>query len=183
MSKLVDAIVDAVWPWLDRPFAMFGHSLGAAVAYETACRLEDAGRPPAHLFVAGRRAPQTQATAPPIANLPAAVLAEPTLVAMFLPTLRADLQVNEEYGAAPRPLSCPVSAFGGADDATATAEELDQWAACTRMKFERCLLPGKHFFINDSRTRLLSIIDQRLRPGGSARDNVSSHAGTADALN
>jgi medium-chain acyl-[acyl-carrier-protein] hydrolase len=114
--------------------------------------------------------------------IPAAVLAEPELIALFLPTLRADLQVNEEYWAPAHPLSCPVSALGGADDATTTTEELDQWAACTLRNFERHLLPGKHFFINESRARLLSIIEQRLRSDRSAHDGVSVRAGMAHTI-
>jgi medium-chain acyl-[acyl-carrier-protein] hydrolase len=158
--------------------------------------MSDAGRAPAHLFVAGRRAPHAPPTAPPLANLadvallcevqkrygpiPAAVLAEPELIAMFLPTLRADLEVNEEYRGTAHPLSCAVSAFGGADDATTTTEELDQWAACTRVNFERHLLPGKHFFINDARTRLLSLIEQRLRATPPRWNDVAVRAGRAN---
>jgi medium-chain acyl-[acyl-carrier-protein] hydrolase len=195
MSNLVDAAIEALWPWSDQPFALFGHSLGAAVAYEIACRMEDAGRSPTHLFVAGRRAPHAKAGAPPIANLPdvallcevqkrygpipPTVLAEPDLIAMFLPTLRADLQVNEDYRGAAYPLSCPVSVFGGSEDATTTTDELDQWAACTRTNFERHLLPGKHFFINDARTRLLSLIEQRLRATPSSCGGVAVRAGMA----
>jgi medium-chain acyl-[acyl-carrier-protein] hydrolase len=108
------------------------------------------------------------------------VLAEPELIAMFLPTLRADLQVNEEYRGAEYRLSCAVSAFGGIDDATMTTEELDQWAACTRVDFERHLLPGKHFFINDARPRLLSLIEQRLRSASSSGGGVAVRAGMAN---
>ncbi len=196
MSPLVDALAEALWPLLDQPFAVFGHSLGAAVAYEIACRFEDAGRPPVHLFAAGRRAPQLHATAPPIASLdesallcevqrrygpiPAAVLAEPELMAMFLPTLRADLQINEAYWAPARPLPCPVSAFGGSNDATTSTEDLDRWSECTQTTFERCLLPGGHFFIHDSRQQLLSNIDRALHDDRAVDGGAMSLTGRAE---
>ena len=70
MGPLVDALLAAMAPLTDRPFALFGHSMGAYVAYELACRLEERGVRPTHLFVAGPRAPHLPTAGPPIHTLP-----------------------------------------------------------------------------------------------------------------
>jgi surfactin synthase thioesterase subunit len=179
LEALADAVATACKPLLDAPFALFGHSLGAALGYEVALRLEQAGHPPLHLFVSARRAPNAVAPAAPMAPLsddafvrevqarygpiPAAILEEPELMALLLPKLRADVRMNEEYLAPARPVACSVTALGGVDDASVTAADLDGWATFTRSRFRRHLLPGGHFFIRDVPAEVIPVLREGLQ--------------------
>jgi surfactin synthase thioesterase subunit len=179
IAALADDLAGAVRSVADGPFALFGHSLGAAVAYEIARRLEGGGCGPMHGFVAGRGAPNTVPLGPPLADLddaafvaalqarydaiPAPILADRELLALFLPTLRADLRLHERYLAPCLPLFCPITALGGKDDCAVRVSDLDEWAAFTRSRFERHLLPGGHFFVRDARAATLAVIARALR--------------------
>jgi medium-chain acyl-[acyl-carrier-protein] hydrolase len=168
-------------PWLDDlPFAFFGHSMGAAVAYEAARRCAADGRPPRHLFVSGRRAPQLPADWPVTYDLPDAEFVEylrslngtpaevfdhPELLELMLPLLRADFSVVETYRYLPGPaLDCPVTAFGGAGDVEVGRAEVEAWAAQTTAAFAARVVPGDHFFLNDPQARalMLRVIDTEL---------------------
>lgn len=179
VAALAEDLAASVRSVADRPFALFGHSLGAVVAYEIARRLERDGGGPAHLFVAGRGAPNTVPVAPRLADLddeafvaglqaryeaiPAAILADRELLALFLPALRADLRLHEQYCAPCLPLSSPITVLGGADDRTVREADLDAWAGFTRARFERHVLPGGHFFVRDAREETLAVIARALR--------------------
>jgi surfactin synthase thioesterase subunit len=80
-------------------------------------------------------------------GIPAAVLAEPELLALLLPTLRADLRIVEDYRYREGPaLACPVLACGGADDAEAPPATVAAWRAYTRGAFRAESFPGGHFY-------------------------------------
>jgi medium-chain acyl-[acyl-carrier-protein] hydrolase len=177
-SELVSQLADAVAPQLQAPFVFYGHSLGAVLAFHFARELRRRGcTAPAHLFVSGRRAPQLPEPAPMhglpegqlidrlrrLGGIPDAVLAEPELVAYFLPLLRADISVveAEDYVDEP-PLSCPITALGGLADEKARVAELDAWAAQTHAAFEREMFPGGHFFIQTSRAAFLGALSRHL---------------------
>ena len=179
IESVIDALLPVMLPYLDKPFAFFGHSLGALVAYEMACRLRDIDEPvPLQLFVSGRSAPQSQLREEPYYALPQddfinklqglggmedAVLEAPELMAMLLPLLRADFQINELYQYSERAqLDCPISAFRGLKDDLMTYEEVADWKEHTATDFRLRSLPGGHFFIVESSDLLWQILNHDL---------------------
>lgn len=182
MDPLVDRLLDEAQPLLDRPFAVFGHSLGALVSFEWVRRLHAAGGPsPRHLVVSGHIAPHLQDPNPDLHDLPRAEILE-TLAAyggtpdavldseemmdLFLPTMRADFAVLEtyEYGRAPL-LDVPITAVAGADDPRIPSRaHLEAWGEHTSAAFDCQLFPGDHFYFNDAFDPLRDALVDRLRP-------------------
>ncbi|KYF72840.1 gramicidin dehydrogenase [Sorangium cellulosum] len=184
LTPLVQALATALDGWLAKPFAFYGHSLGALVSFELARELRRRGAPlPRHLFVSARRAPHLPIAAPlhglsdddflawlrRMGGTPEEVLRDPDLLALFLPVLRADVAVNEAEPFVPGPpLDCPMSAFGGADDERASPAEMEAWREHTRGPFRTEVFPGGHFFLRTARAPLLRSISAVL--DGVARD-------------
>ncbi|MFD0395937.1 thioesterase II family protein [Streptomyces nogalater] len=154
--------------------------MGAAVGYELARRLVALGLPaPVRLFVSARRAPHLPARRASYARLddaaflaevarlngtPSDVLEQPELVRLFLPTLRADFELNDTYTPLPAPrLHCPVSAFAGRDDPEADVHELRAWAQVTAGLFRFRAFDGDHFYLKDQAVGLLDEIRTDLR--------------------
>ncbi|MDQ2695195.1 MAG: alpha/beta fold hydrolase [Pseudomonadota bacterium] len=179
LDPLAAALSQALLPYLDRPFALFGHSMGSIIAYELAQRLRAGhGLQPVHLLVSARRAPQLPYLDPPCHPLPdpefkarlreyngtpAAVLDHPELMGLLLPLLRRDFELNETYVPSTlAPLDCPVTAFGGEADATVSLAHLDAWRQITRGPFRRRLLPGDHFYLQQHAPRLWQAIAEVL---------------------
>lgn len=177
--KSVEAIVDQLAPVLgelfDRPYAIFGHSLGALVGFELVRRLRKEGRPlPLHLFASGHRAPHLPDPDPPIHHLPDAQFVEelrhlngtpqevfesPELLELILPVLRADFTAAETYAyRSDAPLSCPITALGGTRDAMISRDELQAWQEHTSIDFELYLLEGDHFFIHQRHDDVMRIL-------------------------
>jgi medium-chain acyl-[acyl-carrier-protein] hydrolase len=165
LSSLIDALADVLYPYMDIPFAFFGHSLGSLISFELTRRLRRQKAPcPSQLFVSGCRAPQIPNPDPPIHQLPdvefieelrrfngtpQAALDNLELMEVFLPLLRSDMRLNETYVYDHEaPLDCPISAFGGLEDEVVSREELAAWSDQTRSRFNIHMLPGDHFFFN-----------------------------------
>lgn len=178
LSTLVPALADALAPTLYRPYVFFGHSLGALVSFELARELRRRGAPqPQHLLVSGRPAPQIPSGlrrhelshgqfvewVRQLNSIPEPLWKEPDLIAMILRVMRADIAVNdaEDYVAEP-PLDCPISAFGGIEDAMASRDEVAAWKAQTRGTFSMEMVPGGHFFFQTARQRFMSSLSEIL---------------------
>ena len=167
LADLLDPLCAALDPYLDRPYAFFGHSMGALVAFEVARRLSAGSRPgPACLMVSGRRGPTLPSRRPIIfdrpdgeflaevarlGGMPPEVLAQPDLVELLLPLLRADYELSETYRRLPGgPLTCPVVAYGGAADPEVERSELAGWEPETTGGFTVRIFPGDHFYLKEA---------------------------------
>lgn len=180
MAALIRALLPVLRPELDRPFVLFGHSMGALIVYELAQALQRAGGPlPAHLFVSGRRAPSLPDPLLPIhglptddmlraigqryGNLPDLVMQDAELKAIYAPLLQADFTLVETYQPSTlTPLPCPVTALGGDADPFATEAELQAWRPLTQSQFDLHLLPGGHFYLQEQTTALLAYMAKAL---------------------
>lgn len=179
LSLLVEAIAIAIQPYLDKPFALFGHSMGGLVSFELARRLsQNASSPLVHLFVSGYRAPQLPAANPAIHVLPdheflqeirrlngtpKPLLENAEFMQLILPTLRADFTALETYVYTPGPpLSCPITTLGGLQDPEVSVDALEAWREQTSATFSLQMLPGDHFFLHTSQSRLLQLIGQEM---------------------
>lgn len=167
LHELADHIAAALLTQPGPARVLFGHSMGATVAYETALRLDAAGQPPHALIVSGRPAPAYEETGTlhraddaaliddleRLATDPASVAvlrAEPGLAELVLPALRADYQAVETYRQRPAPaLRCPVLALISTADPTTTVAQAQQWAQVTDGDFTLRTFPGGHFYLDD----------------------------------
>jgi medium-chain acyl-[acyl-carrier-protein] hydrolase len=180
LDPLIDALVRELAPFFDKPFAFFGHSLGALISFELARCLRSMQQPgPSQLFVSAHRAPQLPLSRDMLHNLstpeflrsvfrmggtPPAVILHKELISLMLPTLRADFTVYETYSyAREEPLACPITVFGGEQDTLVTVRELQGWREQTHGTFKLCMLPGNHFFLQGSQQQLLQIIASDLQ--------------------
>jgi medium-chain acyl-[acyl-carrier-protein] hydrolase len=173
MPELVRAICSGLEAHLARPFSLFGHSMGAIVAYEVACELRRRGGPmPEWLFVSGSLAPHrrdaeslhTLPTAQFIDTLvrryngiPPEILANQELLDLTVPILRADfalLELHRRDTATALPVKFAV--FGGDADPSVRPDALDLWREATndQQAFRTRLFPGDHFFIHELRAAL-----------------------------
>ena len=179
LHALVAPLATALLPALNKPFAFFGHSMGALISFEVVRYLrQHHGILPEHLFVSGCRAPHIPIPHPLIHQLPdiefsqalrryggtpEGVLQNSELMTLFRPILRADLAINETYAYRPEsPLNCPISAFGGLQDEHVTLAHLSAWYVQTQNTFTLDLFPGGHFFLKNKLDQLLATI-QRTR--------------------
>jgi medium-chain acyl-[acyl-carrier-protein] hydrolase len=182
MLPLVRDLTAGLGPLLDRPFALFGHSMGAVVAFELARALRgERNREPVHLFVSGASAPQLPRQQPlhlltdpqlitelvRMNGLERELLEETELLNLVLPTIRRDLEATETHVcAAGAPLRCPLSVFGGADDWLAPSDRLQSWGVHTTGVCRVDVFEGDHFFVNSARRQLLEALSVRLAHAG-----------------
>jgi medium-chain acyl-[acyl-carrier-protein] hydrolase len=193
MDALVPELADGLARLLDRPFAFFGHSMGALVAFELARHLRSSrGIEPVHLFLSGRRAPRVSDSHTPIHTLddrafvaklrqlegtPDEVLANPDLMALLIPVLRADCELCETYSYRPqRPLTCPVTVFGGVEDRDVSRSSLERWREETAGPVEIRVFPGAHFFVRAHE----HAVCQHIERGLGARNPATARSGHLD---
>ncbi|MFF3227241.1 thioesterase II family protein [Nocardia suismassiliense] len=149
----------------NREFALYGHSMGAVVAFEVCRRLAGTGLVPRVLFVSGRRSPLSTRTENihryseddlarelrRAADNPPTWLRDPELRSLLLPVVRADFRAVESYVYQEGPpIECPIVAMIGNNDPYVDTEEAKAWSACTSREFELHTFPGKHFFLESN---------------------------------
>lgn len=187
IDEMVETILAEMFEWMDRPFAFFGHSLGAVLAGECARVLQSQGRPPVHLFVSSRpprrlaesnihRLPDAEFIAAMnrrYQGIPDEILKYPDVLALLLPSLRADLQALETFQPNPArmKIACPTTVFGGALDRAVSRADLESWREDVAGACRIRVFPGDHFYLEPQRANLLAEIVTVLSPllGESAR--------------
>lgn len=179
-EQVIEEVIQAFPSYEDKPFAFFGHSMGALVSFEVARRLRRERRAgPLQMFISGNRAPHLPRRGEPTYNLPEPefiekikslngtpqeVLEHPELMQLILPILRADFTVCQTYSYRPEPpLLCPISVFGGLQDYEVGREGVEAWREQTSGPFSLRMLAGDHFFIHSSQALLLNMISRELQ--------------------
>lgn len=181
LPDLIEQLTVALEPWLNKPFAVFGHSLGAVIAFEWARRLRP-WHQPVHVFLSACPAPDTPRPAPlrglpdgafieglqnRYRQIPQAILQNSEMMALLLPMLRADFTLYETYTyVADAPLDCPICVFGGLQDHLTNRQQLAAWRAQTTSDFTQRMFPGAHFFFKTAQAPLLQAIVQALNLEG-----------------
>jgi surfactin synthase thioesterase subunit len=180
LEPLIESLTAALEQCLDKPFALFGHSMGGLICFEFARALRRRfGLDPQGLFVSGRQAPPIQDRTTARYDLPEPefteelrrlngtppeILEHPELMRLLVPLLRAEFELCQTYVYEPGPpLDCPISVFGGVKDADVSYEELEGWRSHTTAAFSLRMLPGDHFFIQTSQAELLGMIAEDVR--------------------
>ena len=186
LPALVRSLLGEIEPRLTLPYALFGHSMGAFVAFDLAHEIVRLGLPaPSRLFVSAQRGPSLPYFDTPIfdlpddeflagvearyRNIPEALLAEKEFMRVLLRILRADFTIVEAYRyRAAAPLACPITAFGGLADDRITLPQIEAWAKETTDRFALHVIPGGHFFIDSARAAVVGLIRREMNAGEAA---------------
>lgn len=165
LEDIIPSLLEAIGPQLFGPWAVFGHSFGGLVAYETArAAIRDGYQQPEGVFVSACRPPDVASRFPKLLHTlsdddliaaledlgasPSPVLSDPEMRRLVLPAVRADIELCETYEFVPDDvLEAPITAFSGADDHHADAAEMKRWHEFTHGPFTQRILPGGHFFL------------------------------------
>ncbi|XP_030645018.1 S-acyl fatty acid synthase thioesterase, medium chain [Chanos chanos] len=187
MQQVLDEVTDALLPQLkEKPFALFGHSFGAMTSFAFAEYVKRIHKlEPVHVFLSGASAPYSEMRlqAPKRSHLsdhdflqwmssiggtPPELIANPEVMKLFLPALKADLHVVENYRCS-KPevpfLSCPVTCFDGKED---LPHDLEAWKHMTSGEFTVHMLPGSHFYLKEAANEKVIL------------DHITKHLETAE---
>lgn len=196
IDTLAEVLFEVLEPVLDdKPYALFGHSMGATVAFELARRFEAIGKRPRHLFASGRRAPSRQlqetvhqrddagliADLKKLSGTDAKIFGNEELLASILPAIRGDYKAAEtyEFRAGPALLRTPITALIGDQDPKVDRASAEAWGVHTTGDFELLVYPGGHFYLAEQAPAVLQVISERLSPYAAAAPVLAGAAGGA----
>lgn len=197
---LIAALASVMPCYLDKPYGVFGHSMGGFLAFEMIRALRQRALPAPVLFIPSAcRAPHIPGADPPTYTLEgdafiAALarkgfmknmdtLAENTeLKNLFLPLLKADTELVETYSCerTSGSVTCPIIAFGGSSDPTVTDEMLVSWKQHTTSSFAVRRFVGDHFFVETERSDVLAEIRVALIATAVSRTLMADRSVTAE---
>ncbi|HEX6352595.1 thioesterase II family protein [Actinophytocola sp.] len=191
LGELADLVARELAAWTDRPFALFGHSMGATVAYEVGRRLERAGVMPLGLFASAGRAPTRWrpemlhrrddeglvAALRSLSGTDTSLLGDEELMRMVLPAIRADYRAVETYRhTGTQRLTCPIHVLAGDSDEVTTLDEARAWHNHTTAPCEVSTFAGGHFYLTEHLPAVTSTITEQLT--GWLRTNRPTAHGT-----
>ena len=178
LMPLVEEATEVILPLMDRPFAFFGHSMGALIAFEVLRGIRrQHGISPVHFFASSCFPPHLPDPHPmhhlpdkefldelrTLNGVPKEVLENEELMQLVLPTIRADFTAAETYVYTNEAaLSCPITSFVGSRDPLITPELAKAWRVHTTGPFSFRMLPGDHFFLVPQQELLLSMLAAEL---------------------
>lgn len=190
VGKLVEEIGKDIPKIVEKPFTLYGHSLGGLVAFELTRYLRRNGYPlPNQLFVGASRPPHLKSPFPPIHHLPdrqfideiqaryggipEAIYRSPEVLDMFLPAMRGDFTAYETYMfQEDAPLDIPIFGFAGAEDAAVSVQSIREWALHTTAGFEINVFPGGHFFSASNGESLANVLHTHIHAFQNGRKSI-----------
>ncbi len=179
LSAVVETLAQVLLPYLNKPFAVYGHSLGALIGFELTRQLfQKHGLAPVHLFVGAWYAPHLPNPYPsskqlsepefikqvlPLVDCSESVLENAEIMRSLLPILKTGALLYEQYTySEQKSLECPISAFGGVEDKVVNHDLLSAWHQHTRSAFTVQMFPGHHLFLHSDQSLILQAISQEL---------------------
>lgn len=191
MQELATQVAAAALQLADAPIALFGHSLGGAIAYEVALLLQKRGVQPVHLIVSGREPAEhckegnihirdeagIKAELLRLSDANRLLVDDAELWKLVLPIVRNDYRVVESYRPEPgRKVACPLTVFLGDADYEVTPAEARDWERSTSAEFNMQIFPGDHFFLASQRTAVVDAVVRLLKQPLKPRHPVVEHA-------
>ncbi len=179
VEELMQPLARGLLPYLDKPFVLFGHSMGALISFELTRYLRRHNLPmPLHLFASAHRAPQLPysqekvhalsqeeflACLERLGTMSQEILSNEEAMEIYTPLLRADFSLCERYSyLAEPPLACSISAYGGLFDERVSRQEMAAWNMQSNGAFVLNMFPGDHFFLQSNQNLLLQNLSQIL---------------------
>lgn len=177
VSQIVDKLLTFEDVFREKPFVLFGHSLGAIIAFELTKTMQKKGLSPMALIVSGRSAPALAHLQEPIHHLPdelfikqlilrygglrSDVLQSAELMSLLLPRIRADVAMAESWKYEKTlKINCPLFVFGGDNDVSVSEDDLSGWQLESENKIRIFRFSGDHFFIETDKIAVMSKIRQ-----------------------